>query len=408
MDTMTEKSGRSPAIEWSGPGPLLPVGLRASVAAALSELGAVLTRDFSPPQDFACAKMTLARAIAAAESVLTATASPGDREVALALQAARRVQHQLDHLEIERHRDALSRLNSALVRLDGYTTSVTELLSAVPELVCRLGFDRALISRVKNRIWYPELMFILGGGSEWAEQITSAGNARPGAIRAGIPEAELVDDQRSILVTGVRDSPYPRSGPQAMIKASGTRSYVAAPIVSSGQVVGMLHADCYGSRREVDEVDRELLDAFAAGLRSALARSALHEQLIAARSQLRKLTADLLESPGAPGGVALFQPLRPPGSDTSTDLLIRRDTTGGGSDRLPSVLTDRELQVLRLMSAGCTNTAIAEQLLIAEGTVKKHVLHILRKLQVANRSEAVARWFRSGGDSGRTSLSKRD
>jgi DNA-binding NarL/FixJ family response regulator len=60
-------------------------------------------------------------------------------------------------------------------------------------------------------------------------------------------------------------------------------------------------------------------------------------------------------------------------------------------------LTRRELDVLRLMSGGRTNAQIARRLVIAEGTVKSHVKHILRKLDAANRAEAVSRWLRSGG-----------
>jgi DNA-binding NarL/FixJ family response regulator len=66
------------------------------------------------------------------------------------------------------------------------------------------------------------------------------------------------------------------------------------------------------------------------------------------------------------------------------------------AERLPDTLTAREREVLRLMAAGCTNTAIARQLMIADGTAKKHVFRVLRKLGVTNRSEAVARWFRAG------------
>ena len=54
-------------------------------------------------------------------------------------------------------------------------------------------------------------------------------------------------------------------------------------------------------------------------------------------------------------------------------------------------LSDRELQVLRLMARGTTNQAIAEQLVITVGTVKSHINHILAKLDVHNRTEAVAR-----------------
>jgi LuxR family maltose regulon positive regulatory protein len=54
-------------------------------------------------------------------------------------------------------------------------------------------------------------------------------------------------------------------------------------------------------------------------------------------------------------------------------------------------LSDRELEVLRLMAQGASNHEIAEQLVITVGTVKSHINHILVKLDVHNRTEAVAR-----------------
>jgi LuxR family maltose regulon positive regulatory protein len=54
-------------------------------------------------------------------------------------------------------------------------------------------------------------------------------------------------------------------------------------------------------------------------------------------------------------------------------------------------LSERELEVLRLMARGASNQAIAEQLVITVGTVKSHINHILGKLEARNRTEAVAR-----------------
>ncbi|MCB0211087.1 MAG: response regulator transcription factor [Anaerolineae bacterium] len=59
-------------------------------------------------------------------------------------------------------------------------------------------------------------------------------------------------------------------------------------------------------------------------------------------------------------------------------------------------LTPRELDVLRLMSLGSRNRDIAEALMIAERTVKIHVSNILGKLNVSNRTEAVAIAVRRG------------
>lgn len=54
-------------------------------------------------------------------------------------------------------------------------------------------------------------------------------------------------------------------------------------------------------------------------------------------------------------------------------------------------LTERELEVLRLLSTGRTNDEIARDLYVAKGTVKAHVSNIMRKLGASNRTEAVAR-----------------
>jgi LuxR family maltose regulon positive regulatory protein len=54
-------------------------------------------------------------------------------------------------------------------------------------------------------------------------------------------------------------------------------------------------------------------------------------------------------------------------------------------------LSERELDVLRLMAQGASNQEIAEQLVITVGTVKSHITHILGKLDAENRTKAVAR-----------------
>jgi LuxR family maltose regulon positive regulatory protein len=68
---------------------------------------------------------------------------------------------------------------------------------------------------------------------------------------------------------------------------------------------------------------------------------------------------------------------------------IRRE--GSATAGLPEPLTPRELDVLRLLVEGCSNKQIAEQLILAEGTVKFYVHGILEKLQVRSRTQAAAR-----------------
>jgi LuxR family maltose regulon positive regulatory protein len=62
-----------------------------------------------------------------------------------------------------------------------------------------------------------------------------------------------------------------------------------------------------------------------------------------------------------------------------------------GRDALPEPLTPRECDVLKLIIAGRTNRQIGEELYITEETVKSHVVHTLRKLDVTSRTQAAIR-----------------
>jgi DNA-binding NarL/FixJ family response regulator len=65
----------------------------------------------------------------------------------------------------------------------------------------------------------------------------------------------------------------------------------------------------------------------------------------------------------------------------------------GEEQPLFTELTERELDVLKLIAKGYTNTQIAEELVISENTVKGHVSNILSKLHVADRTQvAVYAW----------------
>jgi DNA-binding NarL/FixJ family response regulator len=61
------------------------------------------------------------------------------------------------------------------------------------------------------------------------------------------------------------------------------------------------------------------------------------------------------------------------------------------SDRSRGLLSDREVEVLVCLARGQTTAQIAAVLFISENTVKTHIRHILEKMEVNNRAEAVAR-----------------
>ncbi|HXX79822.1 MAG TPA: response regulator transcription factor [Ktedonobacteraceae bacterium] len=62
----------------------------------------------------------------------------------------------------------------------------------------------------------------------------------------------------------------------------------------------------------------------------------------------------------------------------------------------PETLTDREMEVLRLLGRGKSNKEIAQDLEVVEDTIKTHIRHILAKLDVQSRTQAVLTAVRLG------------
>jgi predicted ATPase/DNA-binding CsgD family transcriptional regulator len=73
-----------------------------------------------------------------------------------------------------------------------------------------------------------------------------------------------------------------------------------------------------------------------------------------------------------------------------------RASSDAGAEESHYLLTAREREILGLMAAGMTNPQIAGQLVIGAGTVKTHTLNIYRKLEVANRTQAIVRAQEAG------------
>lgn len=128
--------------------------------------------------------------------------------------------------------------------------------------------------------------------------------------------------------------------------------------------------------------DEELmLRALRAGARGYLLKDVTLDQLLAG---VRSLA----------GGGTLIQP-------AITDRLLRAIRRGDApplaDEGLPlEPLTERELDVLRLMAAGFTNKQVAQSMHLAEGTVKNYVSTVLLKLNSRDRTNAVLRALHHG------------
>jgi DNA-binding NarL/FixJ family response regulator len=122
------------------------------------------------------------------------------------------------------------------------------------------------------------------------------------------------------------------------------------------------------------ENDDAILSAISAGASGYLLKAAPEAELLAG---VRAVAA---------GEVAL--------APSVSRLLVQR--AAAPAPVAGPALSVRELEVLRLVSAGLSNREIGERLFVGEATVKTHLLHAFSKLEVADRTRAVTRAMELG------------
>jgi DNA-binding NarL/FixJ family response regulator len=126
------------------------------------------------------------------------------------------------------------------------------------------------------------------------------------------------------------------------------------------------------------DLDEYIYEALRAGASGFVLKDDPPEQLIAA---IRTVAAgDALLSPAVTRRVIDEFTQRP-----------RREAPKGLDE-----LTDRELEIFRLIAKGLSNAEIGKQLFISETTVKTHVTHLFQKLGLRDRVQAVVLAYRSG------------
>jgi two-component system NarL family response regulator len=122
----------------------------------------------------------------------------------------------------------------------------------------------------------------------------------------------------------------------------------------------------------VSEEEEDLFGAVRAGATAYLLKEVSIEEVAEAVRAVHR-------------GYSLISPSMASKLLSEFNVLSRRvEDEGGGAPRL----TDRELEVLRLVAKGNSNKEIATELVIAENTVKNHVRNILEKLHLRSRMEA--------------------
>jgi DNA-binding CsgD family transcriptional regulator/GAF domain-containing protein len=278
-------------------------------------------------------------------------------------------------------------MNSVRVAIDNlrHVGTVADLVARAPAEVARLGFERCLLSKISDSKWITRSAYV-SGDVELADAMIDVGNRTPRVIDGRLVECELVRERKSLLV---RDAMHNDRVHPELVRLVKPEAYVVAPVIARGSVVGFIHADTGPDGTPVDEFDRDLLDAFSTGLSITLESLYYREQLDRIRlhmESLGTLSSCLLgdgdnEEPQSEPAAALL-PARTRNFLQSASGLLDR-------------LTRREVEVLMHMANGETNRRIAARLFVSEATVKAHVKHILRKLDAANRAEAVSRYFRA-------------
>jgi len=150
-----------------------------------------------------------------------------------------------------------------------------------------------------------------------------------------------------------------------------TRRLVAGrgPVVDGPRVIVLTTFD----------IDRYVFDALQAGASAFLLKDAPEEHLLAAV----RVVAD---------GGSLFAPA------ATRHVIETFARTGAVAERAPELggLTPREIEVLRQLAAGLSNRELAERLELSEHTAKTHVAHILSKLGLRDRVQAVILAYETG------------
>ena len=243
------------------------------------------------------------------------------------------------------------------------------------------GLERFMVFRREGGV-LQAVATVFADHDEWARDCQEFSAHTRYDLAPKHPEALIVRRRSPAIVTDALHDP---DAFQPIVQKMQAANYVGAPVIAYGEVVATVHGDAYFSDRPVDEVDRDVIAAFAASLGQIVERAILIEQLQFQQRVAGQLARSASGILGALGGQA---PLLELDEQAATAPWQSRS-------EVVSELTRREYEVLQLMTKGASNREIATTIFLSEETVKSHVKRILQKFGVANRGQAVATYLES-------------
>jgi DNA-binding NarL/FixJ family response regulator len=199
-------------------------------------------------------------------------------------------------------------------------------------------------------------------------------------VRAGL--RRIIESDATLTVVGEAED-----GPQAVAQGGATRPDVilmdvrlpiydgieaTRRLAESGSEARVIMLTTFG-------LDEYVLSALRAGASAFVLKEAPPEEILSAIHQVAAGRAFI--DPGVTRAVI--------------DELGRRPVRAELAESVEE-LTPRELEVLTLLARGLSNAEIAAELVIGEGTVKTHVAHVLAKIGVRDRVQAVVFAYQAG------------
>ncbi|MDV2477067.1 helix-turn-helix transcriptional regulator [Rhodococcus zopfii] len=277
----------------------------------------------------------------------------------------------------------LRAVHTAATALHGLST--VDMVQSVPEVICsQLPFSRAMISAISGSAWRPQRLFVDPEFQDSPFDFTDFVDCAEFSLVDAPLETELVRRRVPALVLApLQDDRTLKE----LVVAAHCSAYTAVPLVSRGKAIGLIHADRACGDDRLDPDDRDRLDAFATFFALIYEQAVLRERISAQRTRLAAsfdatdAQLDRIEK------VEVGLRRRQPDGPAAHSRTLVADVPPAG---IPAILTVREREILSHIATGATNSQIARALVIAEGTVKSHVKHILKKLCVPTRAAAAA------------------